>query len=99
MYEVLARNYAQHVFEVRGSRARIATVADAAENLAVPIYLTQFALRIVFILTVDHQVIDNQANTRTNPEGIFGQYWGEHRNPFYVNKIRPVYVSNCIKSS
>jgi hypothetical protein len=49
----------------------IAVMANALDDLAVPIHLAQLALSFLRIAPVDHQVVDYQANASPNTEAVF----------------------------
>jgi hypothetical protein len=55
----------------RQQRLSIATVADALDDLAVPIHLTQLALSLFRVAPVDHQVVDYEADARLYTEAVF----------------------------
>jgi hypothetical protein len=46
-------------------------MADAIENLTALIHLPQFPLRVGFVAAVNHQVIDDQTNTRPDAKSVF----------------------------
>ena len=59
-------------FPVSSQRcSRAAVMANAFDDLAVPIHLAQLALSLGGIATVDHQIVDNQANASLNTEAVF----------------------------
>jgi hypothetical protein len=57
-------------------------MANTLDNLAIVIHLPQLALGIVFIATVNHQIIHNHAKTGTDTECVFYELMGLHETPF-----------------
>jgi hypothetical protein len=65
------------VSDHRGSHTTLMTYA--LDDLAVAVHLAQFALCFGGIATVNHQVVDDQANTRPDTEAIFRKYGRQHK--------------------
>jgi hypothetical protein len=69
----------------------------ALDDLAVAVHLAQFALCFGGIATVNHQVVDDQANTRPDTEAIFRKYGRQHKKPIPINTVGALYV--CLSRS
>ena len=54
-------------------------MSSAFEDFTISIHLAQFFLRIFMIATVNHQLVQNQANSRANTESVFGDGGGMHQ--------------------
>jgi hypothetical protein len=57
-------------------------MTNTLDDLAIVVHLPQFALGVVFIATVDHQIVHNHAQTGTNTKCIFYELMGLHETPF-----------------
>ena len=62
-------------------------VANTVEDLAVVVDLPQLALGIMFIGTMDHQIIDNHTLPGPDPERVFYELMGLHETPFTSMKL------------
>lgn len=62
-------------------------VANAFDDLAVSVHLSQLALRLIDIPSVYQQVVDHETDTGPNTEAVFRQYWSEHKNPFTIREV------------
>ena len=57
-------------------------MADTVDDFATMVNLSQLALGVVFVTTVNHQVIHNHAKARPNPVRILDELMGLHKTPF-----------------
>ncbi|MCF8198131.1 MAG: hypothetical protein K9J42_05150 [Sulfuritalea sp.] len=57
-------------------------MANTFYDLTIAIDLPQFALGVMFIPAMDHQIIDDDTLAGTNTKGIFGELMGLHETPF-----------------
>lgn len=57
-------------------------MADTVDYLATVVDLPQFALGVVLVATMDHQVFHYDAKTRANTKRIFYELMGLHKTPF-----------------
>lgn len=57
-------------------------MTNTFDDLAVVIHLPQLALGVVFVATMNHQIIHNHAETGSNPKCIFYELMGLHETPF-----------------
>jgi hypothetical protein len=77
-----ANDDVRDLFEAGDRNAYAAMMADAIHDLAAVVHLAQFALGLMFVTTVDHQVIHNHAHPRLDTKCIFHELVGMHENPF-----------------
>jgi hypothetical protein len=66
-------------------------MANTIDDLAVVVDLPQLALGVMFINTVDHQIIDNHTLSGPDPERVFYELMGLHKTPFTSMKF-PEYM-------
>src|SRR5690606_11278356 len=66
-----AGDQTDNIFKIAGGRrADRALMANAIQNLAIPINLAQLAASFLFRFAGNHEVIDNHADARTDAECI-----------------------------
>lgn len=80
-----------HFLEAGHRYANAAMVANTIDDLAVVVDLPQLALGVMFIDTMDHQIIDNHALPGPDPERVFYELMGLHKTPFTSMKL-PEYM-------
>jgi hypothetical protein len=66
-------------------------MANTVDDLAAVVHLSQLALGIMFIPTMNHQIVHNHALSGTNAERIFYELVGLHKTPFTSMKL-PEYM-------
>ena len=65
----------------------------AFEDLAIAIHLTQLSLCFFVIATMNHQLVNHQADAGANAKPEFSHYGGMHQKPFQVIGMGEVYVA------
>ena len=76
-----------HFLEAGHRHANAAVMANAIDDLAVVVDLPQLALSIVFIATMDHQIIHDHSLPGPDPECVFYELMGLHKTPFTSMKL------------
>ncbi|MEI8162579.1 MAG: hypothetical protein WCI19_05545 [Betaproteobacteria bacterium] len=57
-------------------------MANTFDYLAVVVHLPQFALGVMFIATMNHQIVHDHAEAGLDTKGIFNELMGLHETPF-----------------
>jgi hypothetical protein len=66
--------------------ANTTVMADAFDDLATVVNLPQFALGVVLVTTVNHQIIHDHAETCADTKRVFNELMGLHKTPFTSRK-------------
>ncbi|MCF8151757.1 MAG: hypothetical protein K9K30_01520 [Burkholderiaceae bacterium] len=70
------------IFEAGDRDTNASPMANTLHDFAVAIYLPQFALGIVLVSTMDHQVVYDNTFACSDTKSIFNELMGLHETPF-----------------